>query len=209
MADFEKEVYMLTIKNAIGDEKLTHFAKRAGVSAGNLSRIRNGQPATPDILRKIADASDTVDYHELLEVSGFAATDCKEPVHIMRPGMVRIPLIKKLDRPKDELLKDESIPYVEDYAAFLPGDGDFIYYITEDSSFFPEGSRVLVDISKKPKVGNIVLFMLDGKVMLRRLAKNGSSYFYYGDDLTKYPMTPVRKSDMEIYGVVIRADIPV
>lgn len=209
MNDFEKEVYMLTIKNAIGEEKLTHFAKRAGISAGNLSRIRNGQPATPEILRKIADASYTVDYNELMRAAGFVVTSFKDSAPPFRKGVVRIPVVTELNLPKNQLLKDESLPYVEDYAAFLPDDSDYIYFIANDDAFFPEGSRVLVDVSKKPEIGNIVLFLLEGKTMLRRLTKNGRSYFYYGNDLNKYPMTPVKKSELEIYGVVVRADIPV
>ncbi|MBQ4092989.1 MAG: LexA family transcriptional regulator [Firmicutes bacterium] len=209
MKDFEKEVYMLTIKNAIGGEKLTHFAKRAGVSAGNLSRIRKGQPATPDILRRIADASSAVTYEELMAAAGFAGTGLKDAAPSFRKGVVRIPIVSVLDRPKAQLLEDESLPYAEEYVAFLPDDSEYLYFIANDDAFFPEGSRLLVDVSKKFEPGNIVLFVLDGNTMIRRLTKNGSSYFYYGDDLKKYPMTPVRKSDMEVYGVVVRADIPV
>ena len=207
--DFKKEVYKLTIKNAIGEEKLTHFAKRAGISAGNLSRIRNGQPATPEILRKIADASSFVSYDELMQAAGFAETSFKDSSSSLRKGVVQIPVVTELHLPKQQLLEDESLPYVEDYAVFLPDDSEYIYFIANDDAFFPVGSRVLVDIHKKPEPGHIVLFLLDGKTMLRRLTKTGRSYFYYGNDLNKYPMTPVKNNEIEIYGVVVRADIPV
>ena len=209
MNDFEKDVYILTIKNAIGNEKLTHFAKRAGVSPGNLSRIRKGQPATPEILRRIAEASPTVSYDELMRASGYAEMSLNDVVLPLRNGVIRIPVVTELNLPKQQLLKDESLPYVEDYAAFLPEGSEYICFITNDDAFFPEGCRVLVDCSKKPEIGNIVLFFANGKTLLRRLTKTGRSYFYYGDDLKKYPMTPVKKSDIEIYGVAVRADVPV
>ncbi|MBR5329170.1 MAG: LexA family transcriptional regulator [Firmicutes bacterium] len=209
MDDFQKRVYILTIEKAMGNEKLTHFAQRAGISAGNLSRIRKGQIATPGVLKKIAEASSFVDYEELMRVAGFGAADILRDSGALpvRRGVIRIPIVSELNQPKEKLLTDESLPCEEHYAANFPEAGDYIFFVANDNAFVPCGSRVLVDLSKEPSLGDIVLFVLDGQTMLRRLTKNGRSYFYYGDNLTQYPMTPVKKSHMQIYGVAVQANI--
>ena len=90
MNKYQKEAFIEMIEYAIGSEKLTHFAKRAGLSAGNLSRIRKGQPATPDTLRKIANASDKVTYFDLLKVAGFSEEDeLRDPVLPSASNMAR------------------------------------------------------------------------------------------------------------------------
>ena len=40
MDQARKDIYINLIKTAIGDENLTSFAARAGLSAGNLSRLQ-------------------------------------------------------------------------------------------------------------------------------------------------------------------------
>lgn len=63
------------IKKAQGNKTLNQFALGAGVNAGHLSRIMNGNfknPPSPDTLRKIAKSSHgEVTYEELLKASGY------------------------------------------------------------------------------------------------------------------------------------------
>ena len=208
MNDLKKEVYIYTINEAIGDEKLTHFAQRAGISAGNLSRIRKGQVATPEILRKIATASGKVSYDELMRAAGFVSDRLADGgSKTARNMIVRIPIVYELDRSKKELLEDESLEHDDYFACTFPK-GNFIYFVAKDDAIVPEGSRVLIDVEKTPGNNDTVLFLLDGKIpMLRRVTKIDRSYFYYGNDKNKYPLTPVKKSHMTIYGVAVEAKI--
>lgn len=208
MTEREKQKYMAMICDAIGTEKLTHFAKRAGVSAGNLSRIRKGQIATPDILRKIAAASESVSYEELMQAAGFTSTVLADSeVRSYRRGLIRVPVIEDLNMVKERLIDNNTLPYEELYATSLNERDHYIYYVAEDDAVVPRGSRVLVNLSKKAQDGDIILFTFEGQAMLRRMTKNGYSYFYYGNDMHRYPMTAIKKSQIDIYGVAIRASI--
>lgn len=208
MTEREKQKYISAICDAIGTEKLTHFAKRAGISAGNLSRIRKGQIAQPQILRKIAAASENVTYEELMQVAGFTSNmlaDCE--VRSYRRGLIRVPVIDDVQLLNEPLIDNNTLPYEELYATSLNERNHYVYYVAGDDAVVPEGSRVLVDLSKKPQDGDIILLSHEGHAMLRRMTRNGYTYFYYGNDIHRYPMTPVKRSQIEIYGVAIRASI--
>ena len=208
MSEFNEKVYISAIKQAIGDEKLTHFAARAGISAGNLSRIRKGQIATPEILRKIADTSDTISFKDLMDAAGFtekAFSDYRNDIFSV--GIARVPVIYELDRSKDELWDDDTLEYEEYLDHTLPK-GSLICFVAKDDAIVPVGSRVMIDTEKNPRDNDVVLFLLDDEVtLLRRVKKLDELYFYYGNDQNKYPMTPMKESQMIVYGVAVEAKI--
>lgn len=72
------------IEKAQGDKTLNQFALGAGVNAGHLSRILNGNfknPPTPETLKKIAKNSHgRVSYNDLLKASGYI--DSEDPIVI-------------------------------------------------------------------------------------------------------------------------------
>lgn len=212
MDSYEKEVYIQTIKDAIGNERLTHFAARAGLSAGNLSRIRNGQIANATTLRKIADASSTVSFEELLRAAGIGDVIRDSRPHAPKQGMVRIPTVKELVYDKATLKDDPALVW-GDYYRDAFGNGDFIFFVANDnalSSKFHAEDKVLVDLAKRPQDDDAVLFRLNGsQSLLRRLKKSGKNYIYYGDDKFLYPMTTVPQSEVEIYGVAVQAIVRV
>ena len=211
MDSYQKEVYKQTIKDAIGGEPLTHFAQRAGLSAGNLSRIRNnGQRASAETLQKIAEASETISFEELMRDAGLPLElkDGKTGGTSDTKGTVSIPIVRELRYPKETLKEDPELEWEDFYRGAL-GDGDFIVFVANDNALSPQlhaGDRVFVDLAKKPEDGNAVLFRLNnGKTVLRRLRKNGRKYIYYGDDKYLYPEISVKKTDVEIYGVAVGA----
>ena len=210
MDSYQKEVYIRTIKEAIGDEPLTHFAKRAGLSPGNLSRIRKGQMANIETMRKIAEASKTVTLDDLLKAmdKNSVLKDGKTGTSGSASGMLSVPVIRELHYPKERLKEDPDLEWEDFYRSAL-GEGDFILFVANDnalSSQLHAGDKVLVDLARKPADGNAVLFRLrSGETMLRRLRKSGRKYVYYGDDRYLYPETEVKKNDMEIYGVAVEA----
>lgn len=207
MTDFQKEVYMETIKTAIGDEPITRFAERAGLSAGNLSRIRNGQVASVDTLTRIAAASGRVSLQQLLD----AATLMGDSEVPQLKKTVSIPVAEYLPETKSKLLRDGSLPREEYYEeTFAPG--EYVFFIANDDALMPRihcGDRVLVDLSKKPENGDIVLvrFKKEGRGTLRRVSTDGYKYFFYGNDLSLYPMEQVKKSEADIFGVAVEARI--
>ena len=64
------------IEMAVGNGSRNEFCRRAGISAGNFSRILKGQKASPEILRKIAAASATVSYSQLMQAAGYVEEMC-------------------------------------------------------------------------------------------------------------------------------------
>ena len=71
------------------------------------------------------------------------------------------------------------------------------------------GDRVLVDLSKKPENGDIVLvrFKKEGRGTLLRVSTDGYKYFFYGNDFSLYPVELVKKSEADIFGVAVEARI--
>lgn len=208
MDSYQKEVYIQTIKDAIGQEPLTRFAKRAGLSPGNLSRIRKGQKANVETLRKIADASTTVSFEELLRAqNGIAVLNDSKTIKPTK-GTLSIPIVRELRYPKEQLREDPDLEW-EDFYRGAMDKGDYIVFVANDNALSPQvhvGDQIFVDLSKTPEDGNVVLFRLaDGRSMLRRLRKSGKKYIYYGEDRHMYPEVTVKKAEVEIYGVAVEA----
>lgn len=208
MTDYQKEVYIKTIEMAIGDEPITRFAERAGLSAGNLSRIRNGQAASVDTLARIAAASGRVTKEQLLDAATIMG-DSAEPPRLKKT--ISIPVAESLPETKKKLQKDSSLPR-EEYFEETVAPGEYVIFIANDDALTPRvhrGDRILVDLGKKYENGDIVLvrFKEDGRGALRRVSADGYKYFFYGNDLSLYPMEQVKKSEAEIFGVAVEARI--
>jgi SOS-response transcriptional repressor LexA len=212
MDTFQKEVYIKLINRAIGERGVTHFAKDASLSAGNLSRIRKGQLATVGTLKKIAAAAEEVSFAELMAAAGYTKAAClkaADPMAVPTTNQViGIPLVESLPGTKKEINRDDSLKK-EYYYADAFGNGDFIFFLVNDDAFAPKvncGDKVLIDMSKKPLEGEIALFLLNGKkTMLRHLTRQGKKYYYYGNDLSKYPMTEAKAGDIKVFGTAVRA----
>ncbi len=71
LSDQKKELYIRTLKTAQGQRSLNEFARNAGLSPGNLSRIMKGQVATPETLARIAKTSPKTTYQELMVAAGY------------------------------------------------------------------------------------------------------------------------------------------
>jgi repressor LexA len=60
------------LKKSQGNRTLNAYARHADVSAGNLSRIMNGQKPTPEILRKLSEkAYNNITYEQLMKAAGY------------------------------------------------------------------------------------------------------------------------------------------
>ncbi|WP_326514190.1 helix-turn-helix domain-containing protein [Clostridium intestinale] len=60
------------LKLAQGDRTLNAFARHSDVSAGNLSRIMNGQKPTPEVLKKLSlKAHNGIRYEDLMMAAGY------------------------------------------------------------------------------------------------------------------------------------------
>ena len=216
MDEVRKEIYIDLIKTAIGSENLTAFADRAGLSAGNLSRIRKGQPATPDTLRKIAAASVTVRYEDLMEAAGFAVDESDNLEETdnaggLAAGMILIPLVDEIKSTKKRLFsrlkEDQTLEKIIFHAGNLSQGEHFAFEVKEESlSKLSPGDIVIVNMSAEAADGDVVLVGLKGEgVVLRRLTESDAHFLFYGDDLSKFPMRKVSRSEAEIYGVVEKA----
>lgn len=211
--DFDSELYKKVLRRAVGDEPLTHFAARAHIAAGNFSRICRGQRATPDILKKIADASEHASYNELLLAAGYMKPNFNLPeVEILKaeePRMqqvtriVDIPTVRDFPETKEALKTDKTVTW-EKYYDNIFGSGDYIFFIVPDDALAPrinKGETVLVDLSIKPEDGDVALLRFKGKpAILRKIVDKGKKYLIFGNDSGNYPMTEVKASEVEILG---------
>jgi|GEM_PF-5988373 len=67
-----KRTLLELLELAKGNRSLNTFAQHANVSAGNLSRVFNGQKPTPELLKKISlKAYNEVTYEQLMEAAGY------------------------------------------------------------------------------------------------------------------------------------------
>ena len=66
------------ILRAIGGGSRNEFCRRAGISAGNLSRILRGQRPRPEVLAKIAAAGYGASYEQLMGAAGYLEKEGQE-----------------------------------------------------------------------------------------------------------------------------------
>lgn len=104
------------LKLAQGDRSLNAFARHADISPGNLSRIMNGQKATPETLKKIANkAHNNVTYDQLMMAAGYIATNNKKSKNIKQSQKYTTEdkeLLNDISSLDDDL-KKEAKKYIE------------------------------------------------------------------------------------------------
>ena len=66
------------ILQAIGSGSRNEFCRRAGISAGNLSRILRGQRPRPEVLAKIAAAGYGASYEQLMQAARYLEKEGQE-----------------------------------------------------------------------------------------------------------------------------------
>ncbi|HIZ76549.1 MAG TPA: hypothetical protein H9669_02835 [Firmicutes bacterium] len=216
--DGMEKLYHNTLIRAMGSRGLNEFARHAGISAGNLSKMLSGQIAKPNTLRKIADACPDMPgiYEELMYAAGyFQEIDQPNPVSFHSPetlmGVVQIPVIDSLEGSRNQIFhynrgRYHTIPYAAEALEAEPE--RYFFYCVNDHALSPRlhpGDYVLLDYEKNPQNGDVVLVRVAKKEsLLRRIRLKNGKIIVYGDDPGITPDI-LGKNETEIFGVVVGA----
>lgn len=173
------------IEVAIGNCSRNEFCRRAGISAGNFSRILKGQKVSPEILRKIADASGVVTYSQLMRAAGYA-----EESNEMQVEVQAIPVYGSIAAGSPIEAEENFSGYIRlDYAQKHFGTDCFALKVVGDSmdlANMPDGSTVIVRRQSEIRDGEIGAVMIDGQATVKRI-------YHQGEHLV---LTPVSKSPL-------------
>lgn len=206
---FQKDEYVYLLKLAQGDQTLNDFARKAGLSPGNLSRIMRGQLARPSTLARIAAASNNVNHEELMIVAGYMNI---RPKSMRQPSsdqeidkLEEIPVIKEVHGTPRKLRKNRNNPTVT-CSSTLFGEGTHILFEIQDDAFLPRyttGDLAIIDMEKVFENGSIALISVNkSETLLRRLMRIGNRYQIYSDNPAYAPRV-VNKNEVRIYGVLV------
>lgn len=216
--DGMKKLYHNTLVRAMGSRGLNEFARHAGISAGNLSKMLSGQIAKPNTLRKIADACPDLPgiYEELMYAAGYfqeisqSKTDSfHAPERLM--GVVQIPVIDSLEGSRNQIFhynrgRYQTLPYAIDALEVAPE--HYFFYCVQDEALSPRlqpGDYVLLDYQKEPKNGDVALVRVAKKeCLLRRIRLKNGKVIVYGNDSETTPDV-LGKHETEIFGIAVAA----
>ncbi len=126
LSEQKKEHYVKILKKAQGQRSLNEFARNAGLSPGNLSRIMKGQVATPDTLFKIAKISPKTTYQELMNAAGYLDGHGKRLASVSEQNnTVPIPLFGT-QHSHNAIVKKHGGQLLF-FSAPMIGEGDFLF----------------------------------------------------------------------------------
>lgn len=160
------------ILKCIGQNSRNEFCRRAGISAGNLSRILHGQRPRPEVLSKIAAAGYGVSYERLMEAAGY----------LEQPGPQTedasgIPIF-------GSIAAGSPVEALSDFSGYLNlgpyqktlGEGSFALRVVGDSmdlAGIPDGSLVVVKKGEKISEGDICAVLVNGEATVKRVYDKG------------------------------------
>lgn len=206
------------LKMAKGHRSLNAYARDAGISSGNLSRIMNGQKASPEILEKLAaKAQNGVTYEQLMVASDyvdptrFDNTDSTTvfseffaPIKLVKvPVFHRIPAEGNIEKIENVVawknVPEEDVIDGEYYFLKVPSD-------TMISSRIYDGDLALVRRQCCASENAVVVIRYSGKPgALHRIKEIGESVWIYSDN-PKYAPIMVNKNECEFLGVVVKIE---
>ncbi len=154
------------IEKAIGKSSRNEFCRRAGISAGNLSKILRGQKPSPEILERIAESSAFVEYFELMQAAGYIEAE-------QQTANAAIPIV-------GSIAAGAPIEAAENFSGYLKieyghknlGRDCLALNVVGDSmdlANIPDGSTVIVRRQDTLKDGDIGAVMVNGEVTVKKV----------------------------------------
>ncbi len=154
------------IEKAVGSFSHNAFCRKAGISAGNFSRILKGQRVSPEVLRKIAAASTSVTYDQLMQAAGYTTSEKKTQAQ-------RIPVYGSVAAGSPIEAEEDLSGYIYlDYAQKHFGDHCFALKVIGDSmdlANMPDGCTVIVQPQQEIRDGEIAAIRVNGQVTVKRI----------------------------------------
>jgi len=195
------------IKRAMEGYSLNEFARMAGISAGNLSRILRGQRPSPDVLKKIAQASGgNVSYEQLMCAADYIREKQKKS---------SIPIYGTISAGLPIEAYEDIMGYVDlDYS--YPGDqGEYIALKISGDSMdavnIPDGAIVVIRLQPELTDGQIGAVMINGEATVKRVyVKDGSIVLMPCSHNPKHqPQIYKLPDEVKIIGKVVKAIVEI
>lgn len=189
------------IELAIGSVSRNEFCRKAGISAGNLSKIMHGQRPKPDILRKIAAQSQgRVEYEALMEATGYVSGGrSRGGIPILGAAAAGSP-IEAMEDIQGYISIDPSILSggKERFALRVVGG-------SMDKANMPDGSVVIVERGENVADGQVAAVLVNGDATIKRVY-NERTHLVLMPDSTSTAFKPqiyTEEDDVRILGKVI------
>ena len=158
------------ILRAIGSGSRNEFCRRAGISAGNLSRILRGQRPRPEVLAKIAAAGYGASYERLMEAAGYLEKEQSAQAE-------GIPIY-------GSIAAGSPVEALEDFSGYLRldpyqqilGEDAFALRVVGDSmdlAGIPDGSMVVIKRGQALQEGKIYAVLVGGEATVKRVYEKG------------------------------------
>lgn len=158
------------IEQAIGKSSRNGFCRRAGISAGNLSRIMRGQKPSPEILERIAQSSVLADYAELMRAAGY--------IEAGQAAGKGIPIVGSIAAGSPIEAAENFSGYLKIEYGHKQMDKDCLALNVVGDSMdlanIPDGSMVIVRRQDSLKDGDIGAVMVNGEVTVKKVYRKGS-----------------------------------
>ena len=191
------------IQCAIGEDSRTAFCRKAGISAGNFSRILKGQIPSPAVLRKIAYCAPAVSYEQLMQAAGYTAipveTESKPAIPVYGSIAAGSPIEAienfsgtiRLDLPNMQLGQDC-------FALRVVGN-------SMDRANIPDGSVVIIRRQEQIRDGEIGAVLVDGQATVKRIYRQGEHIVLapVSSDPEYSPQIYVNEDAVKVLGKVV------
>lgn len=195
------------IKRCMAGRSLNEFAKAAGISAGNLSRILRGQIPSAALLNKIAAAGYGVSISELLCAAGYASSP--------EPQKGRIPIYGTVAGGLPINAYEEILGFVDiDYD--LSGDSSEYFALkvrgnSMDAAHMPDGSIIIVKKCDIINEGEIGVFVIDGDATVKKFHRDRDHILLLpvSTDSSHHPQIYSDANIITVLGKVVRSVVTV
>ena len=135
--------------------------------------------------------------------------------NIVKLKVIKISTKSKIELPLAEVTVSAGFPSpADDYSearldlnkAFIGNESATFYARVKGDSMtlagITDGDLLIIDRSKTPQNGSIVVCLLDGEFTVKRLEKHGEMYFLKPENPDYSPIPLTHKNDITIWGVV-------
>ena len=185
------------IKTAKGERSLSAFARDTGVDKGYLSRVIRGERIpSPDILRRIADASPCSSYEQLMLAADYISAP--EGIPIYGAIAAGSPI--------------EAEEYIEGYVKLdMPGRAEDYMALRVSGDSMKDGGIVIIRRESVVPDGSIAAVMVEGAATVKQIYSDGErmTLLPRSTNSIHKPQVYSQDRDVRILGRVVKAIIDI
>ena len=189
------------IRRGMQGHTLNEFARLAGISAGNLSRILRGQRPSAAVLKKISAAAVGVSQEELLRAADYLEGESQTGIPIYGTVAAGLPI-----NAYEDILGTVRIDYD------LPGDPEDYFALrvrgtSMDAAHIPDGSLIIVKKTRQIEEGQIGVFLVGGEATVKVFARKEDHIILIpqSTDTEHLPQIYDATDEVSVLGRVVRS----